>query len=109
MDSERRAWVYTLKGKFVGTGDCYSFVEEARENITSENPHLVLIMSNISIINSTGVGMIASLMTASKDAKGKLYLVEAPDSARRQLEVTRVWDFLTPLDSLNDLPVNLDI
>lgn len=109
LDSERRAWIYNLKGKFVGTGDCYSFVEEAREKINSETPHIVLSMSDISIINSTGVGMIASLMTASKDAKGKLYLIEAPASARRQLEVTRVWDFLTPLDSPNDLPANLDI
>ncbi len=108
QDNNRRAWVYHLSGKFVGTPACYSFLEDARENISTDFPHVVLVMSDLKIINSTGVGMIASLMTACKDGQGKLFVVDAPDSARRQLEVTRVWEFLTPVDNLDGLPANLD-
>ncbi len=108
MDSARKANVYHLNGKFVGTQECYSYLDEARENITAEAPHVVMDMSGVNIINSTGVGMIASLMTACKEAQGKLFLVNASDNARRQLEVTRVWEFLTPLGSLDELPSDLD-
>ncbi len=108
QDNDRRAWVYHLSGKFVGTPACYSFLEDARDNISTDSPYVVLIMSELKIINSTGVGMIASLMTACNEGAGKLFVVDAPAGARRQLEVTRVWEFLTPVDNLDDLPVNLD-
>ncbi len=108
QDNQNRTWVYKLKGKLVGTPECYSFLEDARDKITTDTPNVALDMTGVTLTNSTGVGMIASLMTASKETKGRLFLVKAPDNARRQLEVTRVWEFLTPLNDLNELPANLN-
>jgi anti-anti-sigma factor len=108
LDSERRAWIYHLKGKFVGSQECYEFLEDARSRIDTHTPNVVLLMSEITFINSTAIGMIAALLTHSGSENGAVFLVGVSDSARRQLKATHVGDFLTMVDHLDDLPENLE-
>ncbi len=108
LDSERHAWIYQLKGKFVGNQDCYDFLEKARDNINEKTPHVVLLMSGITLINSTGIGMIAALFTSAGGPKGKLFLVAPSEGAKRQLVVTHLWEYLKVVDDLGDLPAQLE-
>jgi len=103
-DDGRHAWFYQLQGKLVGYRECYDFMEDAREQVTSETPHVVLLMSGVTLINSTGIGIIAALLTSSGNKNGKLFLVAPSDSALRQLKATHLMDYLTVVDDLGDLP-----
>ena len=107
LDSERCAWIYHLKGKFVGSQKCYEFLEDARERVDSQTPNVVLLMSGITFINSTAIGMIAALLTYAGNQGGSVFLVGAPDSAQRQLKDTHVGDYLSMVDLMEDLPANL--
>jgi len=107
LDSERRAWIYHLKGKFVGSQECYEFLEDTRGRIDTKTPNVVLLMSGITFINSTAIGMIAALLTYAGNQNGSVFLVGASDSALRQLKATHVGDYLSLVDHLDDLPANL--
>ncbi len=108
LDSGRQAWIYQLKGKFVGTQECYDFLENARDRINEETPHVVLLMSGVTLINSTGIGMIAALFTSTGAQNGKIFLVTPSEGARRQLVVTHLWEYLKVVDTLGDLPNKLE-
>lgn len=95
-----RAWVHELKGKFMGLPECYDFLEDARDNISEETPHVILLMQGVTLLNSTGIGMIAALLTSAQKRGGKLSLVGLTDLTRRQLEVTHLLEFVTLADDL---------
>jgi len=108
LDNNRGAWIYQLKGKFVGSQECYDFLESARDRISWEAPNVVLLMAGVTLINSTGIGMIAALLTSANNKSGELFLVSASDSALRQLKVTHLWDYLKAVDDLEELPKTFD-
>ncbi len=103
LNQNQKAWVYQLNGKLIGSPDCYDFLELARNNISDETPHVALLVSGVTMLNSTGIGIIAALLTSTKNRNGKLGLVGAGDTTRRQLEVTHIWDFVKNSDELDGL------
>lgn len=104
FDEARQAWIYQAKGKLIGSQLCYEFLEEARDRVNEGVPNVVIDLSRITMLNSTGIGIIAALYNATKAQEGKVCLVGTPDAARRPLAATHVWEFLEKCDALADLP-----
>ena len=103
LDQNHKAWVYQVKGKLIGSSECFDFLELARKNISEEIPHVVLLMSGLTMLNSTGIGIIAALLTSTKNRDGKLGLIGSSDTTRRQLEITYIWGFVKSGDDVDDL------
>ena len=106
-DEERRARIYQVEGKLIGSQLCYELLEEARDGISADVPHVVMEISGVTMLNSTGIGIIASLYNTTKEHGGKVYLVGATPSSQRPLSATHMWDLLCRCDSLADLPETL--
>lgn len=106
-DEERNAWIYKAKGKFVGSEICYEFLDDAREHVEQGVPNVIMELSGVTMLNSTGIGIIASLVNATKEQNGKVYLVGASEATQRPLSVTHMWKLLERYDSLEDLPASL--
>lgn len=107
QDPQRQAWIYKLSGKLIGSRICYEILDEARGRITADTPHVVLDITGVTMLNSTGIGIIASLYNTAHPLGGKIYLVGADDHIRRPLTATHVWDFLQNCGSLAELPDQL--
>ena len=107
FDKERQAWIYVAHGKLIGSQLCYEFLEEARDRINEDAPHVVVDFSNITMLNSTGIGIVAALYNRTNEVSGKIYLVGTTDAARRPLSATHVWELLHKCDSLDTLPETL--
>jgi len=107
FDESRHAWIYALAGKLVGSDLCYAFLEEARDRISDEARHVVIDMSEVKTLNSTGIGIVASLCTSTDAVGGKVYLTGASGSVVRPLSATHMWEMLQRCDSLDDLPAAL--
>jgi anti-anti-sigma factor len=107
QDEARKCWTYVAKGKFIGCEICYDFLDEARDNITVDMPHVVMDLSGVTMLNSTGIGIIASLLNVTKEKDGKVYLTGATGAARRPLQATHMWGFLQTCESLDQLPESL--
>lgn len=106
-DDARHAWFYSATGKFIGCEICYDFLEEARDNVSAEMPHVVMDLSGVTMLNSTGIGVIASLFNTTKAIGGKVYLIGATPSSQRPLSATHLWEFLEKCDSPSELPETL--
>lgn len=107
QDQERQAWIYRVRGKLIGSQVCYEFLEQARERIAAGVPNVVVDLSGITMLNSTGIGIIASLYNSTREQGGKIYVVGAEDKSIRPLVATHVWEFLGKCDSLANLPATL--
>jgi len=99
-DVDRGEQVIALKGKLLGTAECYEFLDDTRERIRDGFVRVVLDMSHVELINSTGVGILAAVLTSVRRQEGSLALVGLPERARQVLEFMRLHEFAHFCDSL---------
>jgi len=102
-DAPLNAWMHELQGKFVGIPECYEFLEEAREKVDEKFPNAILLMQDVTLLNSTGIGLIAALLTTVRNRGGRLVLVGLSDLTKRQLQVTHLLEFITIIDGLEQV------
>jgi anti-sigma B factor antagonist len=83
--------IWRLKGKMMGSTCCYDFLEAVRDNIENGQIQAILDMSDVRFANSTGVGVLASIFTAAKDADGVMHLVGVNERVQSVLKVINLW------------------
>jgi anti-anti-sigma factor len=90
---EARAQVLVLRGKLVGMPEFYQLLEDSRDRIKDGYPHVVVDMSGVELINSSGAGILAALCQSARNAGGSVALVNLNDRSRKVLELLRLQDF----------------
>jgi anti-anti-sigma factor len=101
------AQIWRLSGKMVGGSCCYEFLETVRDNISQDQNHPILDMSAVSLANSTGLGVLASIFNAAKDAGGAMFLVGVNDRIQSVLKVINLWFVISAFDSLDEALAHL--
>jgi anti-anti-sigma factor len=101
------AQIWRLSGKMVGGSCCYEFLETVRDNISQGHNHPILDMSAVSLANSTGLGVLASIFNAAKDAGGAMLLVGVNDRIQSVLKVINLWFVISAFDSLDEALAHL--
>ena len=76
---------------------CYDFLETVRDNIEKGQIQPILDMTGYRLANSTGVGVLASIYTAAKDAEGVMHLVGVNDRVKSVLKVVNLWHMVIHL------------
>jgi len=105
-DDARRAVIYSLRGKLIGSAECYAFLDEVRDKIQDGYVNVVLDLHGVDWFNSTGVGIIASIYTSSHNQNGKLYMVGTPERICNLLKTVNLWQFVVPCDTMEDVHID---
>ena len=87
-EPDSKVSVYHPRGKLNGQPDCFAWLEEVRRDIRDSGPRLVLSLRDVSRINSTGIGILASIHVSAVNAGGKLCLTGLNEKQRLMLEST---------------------
>lgn len=85
---------YSVAGKLMGTPECYEFLDDVRDRIHDGRPHVRLLMQHVDLINSSGVGILAAISEASRNADGELTVVGLPERSRKVLAVMHLDEFI---------------
>ncbi|HOX25398.1 MAG TPA: STAS domain-containing protein [Candidatus Krumholzibacteria bacterium] len=100
-DPDRAEQVVTLKGKLIGTPECYAFLDETRERIQDGLIRVILDLSQVELINSTGAGILAALLISARRQNGGLALVGLSDRCLQVLEFMHLHHFAAICDSID--------
>jgi anti-anti-sigma factor len=98
-DEERHAVVCTLSGKLIGKTASYAFLEEARQRIERGCIHVIIDLAGVDRVDSTGVGILASIYTSAHRRGGRVFVVNADARARDVLSIMRLMEFLETAES----------
>jgi len=108
IDSDQsNVQVWRLTGKMMGGTCCYDFLETVRDNVAKGESQAVLEMSGVRFANSTGVGVLASIFTAAKDADGAMHLVGVNDRVQSVLKVINLWYVVSTFDTMDEALASL--
>lgn len=72
--------------------------EEIKSNITKDIETLVLDMKNITFIDSSGIGILISLLKVMNEKEGRMILKSIPRLVDRILTITKLNDFFQIVD-----------
>jgi len=101
-DDDRKAVTCRMCGRLIGSPVCYEFLEEVRQDIKDGYSNVILDMGDVEWINSTGVGILASLYTSANNREGAVYVVSVPDRVKSLLQTVQLWQFLESCESVEE-------
>lgn len=81
---------YTLSGRLLGEFDGKDIKESIAQQIENGEKNFVLDMQNLEYMNSTGVGLLVTLLTKSRHADGELVLLNPSPNVSTILTMMRL-------------------
>jgi len=87
---ENGVWIFELSGFLTGHADSYEFLEAVRGKIAEGSERIVVNLSGIDKINSSGIGVIAAVLSAASNAGTSLRFACVSENIREVLGVVGI-------------------
>lgn len=102
VDEQYNAVVITLKGNIMGGpdgSDLHDTLHELKEN---DKKNVVVDLSKVKFMNSSGLGMLISGMTTMRNAGGDLRLANVADRIQSLLIITKLITVFKHYDTVEE-------
>lgn len=87
---EGRVLVLKLTGELMGGPDAEKFRKVIDKAIENEHVYVVADMSEVTWMNSSGLGMLISALTSLRSSGGDLFLAQLSERLRRPIQITKL-------------------
>jgi anti-sigma B factor antagonist len=101
-------WIYTVSGHLYGLNNGYTFQDDVRERVSAGARKVVVDLSEVERIDSSGIGILASLMFSASQAGGGLVLAALPKRIEQLLSMAMLLDHIDHADSVDEALAKLD-
>ncbi len=85
----------TLSGDLIGSADTQQLLQSVDEYLGDAVPNCAVDLSGIRYINSTGIGVLVSLLTKFRSRGGEMVLVNPADHPKKMLALTKLTSIFT--------------
>jgi len=84
-----------LAGDLIGSPDTDQLLQIVNAHLTKVIPNGIIDLSEVRYLNSTGLGVLVSLLTKFRTRGGELILVNPADHPRKLLALTKLTNIFT--------------
>ena len=84
-----------LTGDLIGPPDTQQLLQIVNEYLGDEVLHCAVDLSEVRYINSTGIGVLVSLLTKFRSRGGEVVLINPADHPRKMLALTKLTNIFT--------------
>ncbi|MCH7770867.1 MAG: STAS domain-containing protein [Bacteroidetes bacterium] len=96
------AVVIALKGNVMGGEDTKNFNEYLHKLMDKGKKHVVIDLSGVKFMNSSGLGMLIGALTTVKKADGQLKLARVTDKIESLLIITKLITIFESFDTVDE-------
>src|SRR5579859_6480915 len=82
--------VISLEGNLLGEHTNAPVMELIKQNIEAGHKKVVFNLGEMKFINSTGLGMLLTAVTKTRNAGGEMALCSLPDQMKKLLQITKL-------------------
>ena len=100
--------IITLDGAILGGPEASALNTELHRMIAAGSLRAVIDLSGVSLMNSSGLGMLISSYTALKNAGGELRLAGANEKIRTLLTIAKLQGIFRSLPTVEEAVVSFD-
>jgi len=108
VDERYNAVVITLKGNVMGGPDGASLHDTLHELKEGGKTNIVVDLSKVKFMNSSGLGMLISALTTVRNAGGDLRLANVADRIQSLLVITKLITVFKNFDSVDEAVNSFD-
>jgi anti-sigma B factor antagonist len=90
IDERYKAAIIKLSGNLIGSEDATLFRSKLYELVEAKKKNIVVDMTDVKFINSTGIGILISGFTTLKNAGGELKLSNITANVQSVLVITKL-------------------
>ena len=87
---EGKVLILSLSGDLIGEDNGASILELATDHIKNNIRYYVVDISNIRYINSSGIGVLITILTKFRNKGGEVYLVKPSENVKKLLIITKL-------------------
>jgi anti-sigma B factor antagonist len=102
INEKYQAAIIELKGDLVGGADAQLFRDKLYKLIKDGKKNVVVDMTDVKFMNSSGIGILISGYTTVKNAVGEMKLAHLPDKVKGILSITRLNKIFDIFDNVDD-------
>lgn len=103
-----QTWIFAIKGSLFGSTDAYAFQDQVRSRISDGAKKIVVDLSSVDRLDSSGVGILVAVMWSASQAGGGMVLASLPDRVEKVLEIAMLLDHIDHADSVDAALSRLD-
>jgi len=96
------AVIIELKGNVMGGDDTKEFTETLHKLIDEGKKNVIVDLSGVKFMNSSGLGMLISGLTTMKRAEGNLKLANVTDKIESLLIITKLITIFESYESIDE-------
>lgn len=90
-DEIKEKWViYNLSGRLIGEHDGMALIESVSNHVAGGHKNIIIDMSELEHINSSGLGVLITLLTKIRKADGELSLASPAENVSNLLTITKL-------------------
>jgi len=108
INEKYQAAIIELKGDLVGGVDAQLFRDKLYQLIKDGKKNVVVDMTDVKFMNSSGIGILISGYTTLKNAVGELKLAHISDKVKGILSITMLNKVFDIFDSVDDAVKSFD-
>ncbi len=97
-----RVIVFELEGELMGGTEKDQFRGLVDEAIKNNKNKVIVDMSKVKWMNSSGLGMLMSALTSLRSSGGDLKLANVSENVRRPIQITRLDSVFEEFDSIEE-------
>ncbi len=102
------AVVIELKGNVMGGPDGANLLDKLRELKDDGKPNVIVDLSKVKFMNSSGLGMLISAMTTMRNGGGDLRLANVADRIRSLLMITKLITVFKHFESIEEAAASFE-
>lgn len=102
IDEKYGAAVIELKGDLTGGDNAKMFRDKLYELVNENKKNVVVDLSDVKFVNSTGIGILISGFTTLKNAGGDLKLAHISNKVHGVLSITKLNQVFSIYDSVEE-------
>ncbi len=85
----------SLTGDLIGSPDAQQLLASVNEHLGEDVTNCAVDLSGVRYINSTGIGVLVSLLTKFRSRGGEMVLINPADHPKKMLALTKLTNIFT--------------
>jgi anti-sigma B factor antagonist len=100
-------WVVSLSGDLIGEENGPEIISELENHNGNGNLNAIIDISDVRYINSSGIGVLITLLTKVRNKGGELCLINPSESVQKLLIITKLQAIFKVFSSISEAKSNL--
>lgn len=99
--------IVTMSGDLIGEENGPEIVSELEKHNTEGNLQVIIDISDVRYINSSGIGVLITMLTKVRNKEGELCLIKPSESVKKLLIITKLQAIFKVFDTISEAKTKL--